>query len=126
MAVTDLISQMFEHRTNAEGARISEPPRITFPLPKNFVLPDGLNAGDLFNATGTFRVGESGLMELVQVNGLPVDPDQSIEGSEADPNPSSPSALGDNGVTNQVTPSGWKMPRNMLNFLMANRANMRR
>jgi hypothetical protein len=127
--VGNIISQMMKPQTNPAGEPISEAPRVTFPLPKNYPLPDGLAAGDLFNAVGTFRVDEAGLMEIVQVDGMPIDPSMSPEQSEGDPNPAAPGAMGVNGLTNSVTPFGTRgivLPRNALNFGAANKMHVRR
>jgi hypothetical protein len=127
--VESIIAQMMKPQMNEAGVPISEAPRVTFPMPKNYLLPDGLAAGDLFNAVGTFRLDEAGLMELVQVDGMPVDPSMTPEQSEGDPNPAAPGAMGLNGLTNQVTPFGMRgivLPRNPLNFGAANRMHARR
>lgn len=123
MAITDLIASL--GKAMPASGMPAEPPRVTFPMPKKYLLPDGLNVGDLFNAVGTFRVDEAGLMEIVQVDGMPVNPDMSPEESEGDPNPAAPGAMGRNSFTNQVTGGSSETYRtkNPLNFKFANRAH---
>jgi hypothetical protein len=121
--ISDIIAAVCEAMPAA--GMPAEPPKINFPIPKKFMLPDGLNAGDLFNAVGTFRINEAGLMEIIQVDGCPINPDMTIEESEGDPNPAAPGAMGQTGYTNQVTGGSSQTYRskNPLNFKWANRAH---
>ena len=121
--IADLISKL--GKTMPAAGIPPEPPRVNFPIPKQYLLPDGLNVGDLFNAVGTFRIDEAGMMEIVQVDGCPVNPDMGIEESEGDPNPAAPGAMGRSGFTNQVTGGSSETYRvkNPLNFKFSNRAH---
>ena len=122
-SITDIIATL--GKTMPAAGVPADPPRISFPIPKKYLLPDGLNVGDLFNAVGTFRVDEAGLMEIVQVDGMPVNPDMGIEESEGDPNPAAPGAMGRTGYTNTVTGGNSETYRvkNPLNFKYSNRAH---
>ena len=122
-SITDIIAQL--NKAMPMAGMPADPPRIYFPMPKNYMLPDGLNVGDLFNAVGTFRIDEAGMMEIVQIDGMPVNPDFTPEESEGDSNPAAPGAMGRNSYTNTITGGNSETYRtkNPLNFKFANRAH---
>lgn len=45
---------------------------VTFPAPEGFSLPDGVNPGDTFQDTASFKQNDDGTLTLIEIDGLPV------------------------------------------------------
>src|ERR1700759_4446952 len=66
-------------------------PRISFPIPEGFKLPDEVRRNIPFVAQATFRIDEAGLIELLQMDGQDVFPRMATD-SETSTNQTTPFA----------------------------------